>query len=64
MIMTVMQFRQVRVIMGEGEMPMHVSMRFLKDRAAIMHVVVMLFVPMAMVMFDCLMPVCMCMAPA
>ena len=64
MIMTVMQFRQVRVIMGEGEMPMHVSMRFLKDRAAIMHVLVMLFVLMAVVMFDFLMPVCMRVAPA
>ena len=64
MIMTVMQFRQVRVIMGEGEMPVHVSMRFLKDRAAIVHVGVMLFVPMAMVMFDFLMLVCMRVAPA
>ena len=64
MIMTVMQFRQVRMIMGEGEVPMHVSMWFLKDRAAIVHVVVMLFVPMAMVMFDLLMPVCMRVAPA
>ena len=62
--MTMMQFRQVRVIISEGEMPMHVSMRFLKDRAAIVHVVVMLFVPMAMVMFDCLMLVCMRVAPA
>src|SRR2546426_3880740 len=64
MIMTVMQFRQVRVIMGEREVPMHVSMRFLKDRASIVHVVVMLFVLMAVVMFDFLMPVCMRVAPA
>ena len=64
MIMTVMQFRQVRVIMGEGKVPVHVSMQFLKDRASIVHVVVMLFVLMAVVMFDFLMPVCMRMAPA
>jgi hypothetical protein len=64
MIMTVMQFRQVRVIMGEGEVPMHVSMRFLKDRVSIVHVVVMLFVLMAVVMFDFLMPVCMRVGPA
>ena len=63
MIMTVMQFRQVRVIMGEGEVPVYVSMRFLKDRASIVHVVVMLFVLMAVVMFDFLMPVCMRVAP-
>lgn len=64
MIMTVMQFRQVRVIMGEGEVPVHVSVRFLKDRASIVHVVVMLFVLMAVVMLDFLMPVCMRVAPA
>ena len=64
MIMTVMQFRQVRVIMGEWEVPMHVSMRFLKDRASSVHVVVMVFVLMAVVMFDFLMPVCMRVAPA
>ena len=64
MIVTVMQFRQVRVIMGEGEVPVHVSMRFLKDRASIMHVVVMLFVLMAVIMLDFLMPVCMHVAPA
>ena len=64
MIMTVMQFRQVRVIMGEREVPVHVSMRFLKDRASIVHVVVMLFVLMAVVMFDFLMPVRMRVAPA
>ena len=63
MIMTVMQFRQVRVIMGEGEVPVYVSMRLLKDRASIVHVVVMLFVLMAVVMFDFLMPVCMRVAP-
>ena len=56
MIMTVMQFRQVRVIMGEGEVPVCVRMRLLKDRASIVHVVVMLFVLMAVVMFDFLMP--------
>ena len=64
MVMTVMQFRQVRVIMGEGEVPVHVRMRFMKDRASIVHVVVMFFVLMAMVMFDFLMPVCMRVAPA
>ena len=64
MIMTVMQFRQVRVIMGEGEVPVRVSMRFLKNRASIVHVVVMLFVLMAVVMFDFLMPVRMRVAPA
>jgi len=64
MIMTVVEFRQVRVIMGEGEVPVHVSMRFLKDRASNVHVVVMLFVLMAVVMFDFLMPVCMRMAAA
>ena len=63
MIMTVMQFRQVRVIMGEGEVPVHVRMRFLKDRASLVHVVVMLFVLMAVVMFNCLMPVCVRVAP-
>ena len=64
MIMTVMQFRQVRVIMGEGKVPVHMSMRFLKDRASIVHVVVMLFVLMAMIMLDFLMTVCMRVAPA
>jgi hypothetical protein len=64
MIMTVVEFRQVRVIMGEGEVPVHVSMRFLKDRDSIVHVVVMLFVLMAVVMFEFLMPVCMRVAPA
>jgi hypothetical protein len=64
MIMTVMQLRQVRVIMGEREVPMYVSMRLLRDRASIVHVVVMLFVLMAVVMFDFLMPVCMRVAPA
>ncbi len=49
----------MRVIMGEGKVPVHVSMRFLKNRASIVHVVVMLFVQMAVVMFDFLMPVCM-----
>ena len=63
-IMTVMQFRQVRVIMGEGEVPVHVRMRFLKEKASLVHVVVMLFVLMAVVMFDFLMPVCMRVAPA
>ena len=63
MIMTVMQFRQMRVIMGEGEVPVHVSMRFLKDGASLVHVVVMLFVLMAVVMFEFLMPVCMPVAP-
>ena len=64
MIMTVMQFRQVRVIMDEGEVPVHVRMRFLKDRVSLVHVIVMLFVLMAVVMFDFLMPVCMRVAPA
>ena len=52
------------MIMGEGEVPMHMSMWFLKDRVAIVYVVMMLFVPMAMVMFDFFMPVCMRVAPA
>ena len=64
MIMTVMQFRQVWMIMGEGEVPVHVNMRFLKDGASIVDVVVMLFVLMAVVMFDFLMPVCVLVAPA
>ena len=64
MIMTVVEFRQVRVIMGEGRLPVHVSMRFLKDRASIVHVVVMLFVLMAVVMFEFLMPMCMRVVPA
>ena len=64
MIMTVMQFRQVRMIMGEREVPVHVRMRFLKDRASLVHVVVMLVVLMAVVMFDFRMPVCMRVAPA
>jgi hypothetical protein len=64
MIMTVMQFRQVRVIMGEGEVPVCVRMRLLKDRASIVHMVVMLFVLMAVVMFDFLMLVCVRVAPA
>ena len=59
MIMTVMQFRQVRVIMGEGQVPVQVRMWFLKNSPSIVHVVVMLFVLMAVVMFYFLMPVCM-----
>ena len=54
----------MRVIMGEREVPVHVRMRLLKDRASIVHVVVMLFVLMAVVMFDFLMPVCMRVTPA
>ena len=42
---------------------MHVSMRFLKDKTSIVHVVVRLFVLMAVVMFDFLMLVCMRAAP-
>ena len=49
--MPVMQFRQVRVIMGEGEVQMQMSMRFLKKIRSIMPVVVMIFVLMSMVMF-------------
>jgi hypothetical protein len=64
MIVTVMQFRQVRVIMGEGEVPVRVRMWFLKKGFYVMPVVVMLFVLMAVVMFDFLMPVCMRVAPA
>lgn len=30
MLMTVMQFRQVRVIVGEGQVQMQMSMRFLR----------------------------------
>ena len=29
-VMPVMQFRQVRVIMGEGQVPMQMSMRFVR----------------------------------
>ena len=48
--MPVMQFRQVRVIMGEGQVQMQMSMRFLKKSLSVMPVVVMIFVPMNMVM--------------
>ena len=49
--MPMMQFRQVRVIMGEREVQMQMSMRFLKKIRSIMPVVVMIFVLMSMVMF-------------
>ena len=48
--MPVMQFRQVRVIMGEGQVQVQMSMRFLKNSLSVMPVVVMIFVPMNMVM--------------
>ena len=51
MVVTVMQFRKVRVIMGEGQVPMQVSVRFLKEDISVMGVVVMLFVPMDVVVF-------------
>ena len=50
-VMPVMQFRQVRVIMGEGQVQMQMSMRFLKKILSVMPVVVMIFVLMSMVMF-------------
>jgi len=50
-VVPVMQFRQVRVIMGEGQVPMQMSMRFLKKSLSIMPVVVMLFMLMNMVVF-------------
>ena len=51
MIMTVMQFRQVRVIMGEGQVPMRVRMWSLNKVSSLVPVVVMIFVLMSMVMF-------------
>ncbi len=50
-LMPVMQFRQVRVIMGEGQVQMQMSMRFLKNSLSVMPVVVMIFVLMNMVVF-------------
>jgi hypothetical protein len=49
-LMPVMQFRQVRVIMGEGQVQMQMSVRFLKNSLSVMPVVVMIFVLMSMVM--------------
>jgi hypothetical protein len=49
--MPVMQFRQMRVIVGEGEVQMQMRMRFLKISFSVMPVVVMSFMPMDMVMF-------------
>ncbi len=51
MLMTVMQFGKMRVIMGEGRVPVRVSMRLLKNRLSVMSVVVMFFVPMNVVVF-------------
>ena len=51
MLMAVMQFGKMRVIMGEGQVPMQVSVRFLKEDISVMGVVVMLFVPMDVVVF-------------
>ena len=48
--MSVMQFRQVRVIMGEGQMQVQMSMRFLKKILSVMPVVVVIFVQMNMIM--------------
>ena len=50
-LMTVMQFRQVRVIMGEGQVQMQMSMRFLKKSLSVMPMIVMIFVLMNMVVF-------------
>lgn len=48
--MPVMQLRQMRVIMGEGQVPMRMSV-WLQDRSlSVMPVVVMIFVLMNMVM--------------
>jgi len=55
--MPVMQFRQVRVIMREGQVSVRMGMRFLKSGLVAMPVVVMLFMVMNVVMFDFLMPV-------
>jgi len=49
--MPMMQFRQVRVIMGKGQVQMLMSMRFLKKSLSVMPVVVMIFVLMNMVVF-------------
>lgn len=49
--MPVMQFRQVRVIMGEGQMLVRMRMWSPKNILPLMPVVVMVFVLMNMVMF-------------
>ena len=50
-LMPVMQFRQVRMIMGEGQMQVQMSMRFVRQNLSVMPVVVMIFVLMNMVVF-------------
>jgi len=50
-VMTVMQLRQVRVIMGEGQVPVRMRMWSLNKVSSLMPVVVMIFVLMSMVMF-------------
>ena len=49
--MPVVQFRHMQVIMGEGRVPMHVSMRFMMEWLSLMPVVVMSFVHMDVVVF-------------
>ena len=55
MVMTVMQFGEVRVIMGKWQVSMRVRMRFLDDRLSIVRVIVMPFVPMNVVVYYLLM---------
>lgn len=64
MIMTVMQFRQVRVIMAEGQVPVKVGMGLVKDRLSIVEMIVVLFVPMNVVVFYLFMRMRMCVMPA
>ena len=49
-VMPVMQFRQMRVIMGEGQVLVRVRMWSPKKSLSVMSVVVMIFVLMNMVM--------------
>ena len=62
--MTVMQFRQVRVIMCEGKVPMWVCVWFLKNSLSVMVMIVMFFVKVDVVVFDFLMLVRMSMVRA
>ncbi len=62
--MPVMQFRQVRVIMAEGQVPVKVGMGLVKDRLSIVQMVVVLFVPMNVVVFYLFMRMRMCVMPA
>ena len=62
--MAVMQFRQVRVIMCEGQVPVWVRVWFLKNSLSVMAMIVMLFVKVDVVVFDFLMLVRMSMVCA